>query len=75
MPNIKPKILALSMISALEKPATAGLRFVLFKIQAKDYTKGFDYGFAHFDGEKWEEVDPSATVFMWADLPSPNVLF
>lgn len=75
MPDTKPKLLVLSMFSALNNPTKEGLKFVLFRIKARDYTKGYDYGFANWTGTVWEEVDQSATVFLWAELPSPQVLF
>lgn len=75
MPNTKPKILPLAMINALDKPIKPGLKFVLFLIKAGSYTKGFDYGFANWTGTAWEEVDKSATVYLWAELPDPNNLF
>lgn len=75
MPNLKPKMLVISMISALDKPATEGLKFVLFQIKAKDYMQGFEYGFANWNGSAWDEVDSSATVFMWGEVPNPKILF
>lgn len=72
---MKPKLLVIPMISALDKPTSEGLKFVLFQIKAKDYTKGFEYGFANWNGQSWDEVDPSATVFMWGEVPDPKILF
>lgn len=75
MPDLKPKMLVLSMMPALEKPTEAGLKFVLFQIKDNDVVKGYDYGFANWTGNEWEEVSPTATVVKWADIPHPKVLF
>jgi hypothetical protein len=71
---VKPKLLVLEMFTALKKPEEPGLKFVVFRIKAKDLLKGFDYGFANWTGTEWEEVDPSATVIMWATMPNPSIL-
>lgn len=65
------------MFSSLERPPKekVGLKFVLFRIQAKDYVKGFDFGFANWNGTGWDEVDQSLMVWMWAELPDPKILF
>jgi hypothetical protein len=72
---IKPKLLVFSMINALEKPTTEGLKFVLFRISDGNKTLGHEYGFANWTGKEWEEVDPSASVFMGAEVPDPKILF
>lgn len=68
-------LLVFEMTTALRNPKIEGLKFVLFQIVSEGKTKGFDYGFANWTGEAWEEVDPSATVFMWAEIPNPKILF
>lgn len=77
MPELKPKLLVLSMFSANNNPDQdkPGLKFVLFKIMDNNRVKGYDYGFANWNGKFWDEVDPSAIVFLWAELPSPHILF
>lgn len=72
---MKPKLLVISMIAALDSPTSEGLKFVLFKITEGDKTKGFEYGFANWTGKEWEEVHPTATVFKWGELPDPKILF
>lgn len=56
-----------------------GLKFVLFKISdEKGKVITYDYGFAYWDGDKFEEI-PSVdgltpTVHCWATTVDPTVL-
>lgn len=71
---VKPKLLVLEMNTALKKPTENGFKFVLLRITEGEKLKGFEYGFADWIGDKWDEVHPSATVIMWAVMPNPSIL-
>lgn len=71
---VKPKLLVLEMHTALNLPKEKGFKFVVLRIVNAGKLKGFEYGFADWLGDKWDEVHPDATVIMWAVMPSPSIL-
>lgn len=74
MPDVKPKLLVISMMTALDNPTTSGFKFVLLQIKKEEKVIGYEYGFANWNGESWDEVDPSATVFKWGEMPNPQII-
>lgn len=59
-------------------PEEIGLKFVLWCITDSDNRITHDWGFAYWDGKKWDELGvPSgwaATVKWWAETCNPDVL-
>jgi hypothetical protein len=70
MPEVKPAMLVLSLFPLLIAPQDQGLKFVVFQIDGV----GHEYGFAHWNGICFDEVDPRAHVVKWAELPRPQIV-
>jgi hypothetical protein len=76
---MKGKILALEFFPHTHKPKEPGLKWVLFRIDDRDSGKliGFDYGFANFDNDNFEEMGDQhrrAWVVKWAEQPNPQLI-
>lgn len=76
---MKGKILALEFYPHTHKPKEPGLKMVLFRIDQRgtDNLIGFDYGFANFENDEFEEMGDEnrrAWVVKWAEMPNPQLL-
>lgn len=76
---MKGKILALEFFTYEHKPKEPGLKFVLFRLDDRATGKlvGFDYGFANFENDAFEEMGDQhrrAWVVKWAEMPNPQLI-
>lgn len=59
-------------------PENAGLKLVLWAIADTDSVNTYDWGFAYWDGDSWEEIEVpqgyTAKVVWWANTVSPDLL-
>lgn len=71
MPIIKK--LVLTFYPNSEKPNKPDLYYVCFQVLGLKVQ--YSFGYASWDGEKWDTPSDDCIVFMWTIEPNPKLLF